>query len=103
LCNTPPDAAHALLERLRQAMAQLRIPHPAERPETPARQHAAPEPLRITVSIGFALHVPGERIEATLERADRALYAAKAGGRDRTVAETALLDPDTMASCRIGA
>ena len=103
LCNTPPDAAHALLERLRQAVAQLRIPRPAERPDAPACRDAAAEPLRVTVSIGFALYAPGERIEATLERADRALYAAKAGGRDRTVEGSAALDPDTVAACKIGA
>jgi len=103
LCNTPPDAARTLLERLRQTVAQLHVAHPAEPSGAPACRDAAPAPLRITISIGFALHVPGERVEATLERADRALYAAKAGGRDRTVAETALLDSDTVASCRIGA
>lgn len=103
LCNTPPDAARTLLERLRQTVAQLHVVHPAEPSGAPACRDAAPVPLRITISIGFALHVPGERVEASLERADRALYAAKAGGRDRTVAETVPLDPDTVASGRIGA
>jgi len=42
----------------------------------------APE-LRVTFSAGLALHVSGESWEATLERADQALYAAKREGRNR--------------------
>lgn len=47
------------------------------RPELPA--------LRVTVSMGVACVGADERLEAALERADFALYAAKAGGRDRVV------------------
>jgi diguanylate cyclase (GGDEF)-like protein len=43
--------------------------------------------LNVTASIGLASHCPGESVEATMCRADRALYAAKAGGRNRVVAE----------------
>ena len=42
-----------------------------------------PEPLRITVSMGIARLRPGETAGAWIERADRALYQAKNGGRDR--------------------
>ena len=42
-----------------------------------------PEPLRITVSMGIARLRPGETAAAWIERADRALYLAKNGGRDR--------------------
>jgi diguanylate cyclase (GGDEF)-like protein len=42
----------------------------------------APE-LTISVSIGLAQHRSGEEIEQTLQRADGALYRAKAGGRNR--------------------
>lgn len=35
-----------------------------------------------TISIGFTAHVPGESVDATLLRADQALYMAKAQGRN---------------------
>jgi diguanylate cyclase (GGDEF)-like protein len=37
----------------------------------------------VTVSVGVAIHYPGEGHEAFAARADEALYRAKAGGRDR--------------------
>lgn len=40
-----------------------------------------------TVSIGYALARPGRRLEELYRAADRALYEAKAAGRDRVVAE----------------
>lgn len=39
----------------------------------------------LTVSIGLAMHCPGETAEAWLARADAALYRAKGEGRDRVV------------------
>lgn len=52
--------------------------------------HAAPLPLPeapipITISIGLAVWRPSESSQEMLARADRALYAAKAQGRDRVV------------------
>ena len=41
--------------------------------------------LQLTVSIGLAQHLPGDTVERTLERADQALYRAKALGRNRVV------------------
>lgn len=43
------------------------------------------EPIQVTFSAGLAEHLSGEPIAATLERADKALYAAKAAGRNRCV------------------
>lgn len=39
--------------------------------------------LPVTISVGLAQRKPGESPQSLLERADRALYAAKSGGRDR--------------------
>lgn len=39
--------------------------------------------VALTVSIGVAAHLPAEDVANTLARADRALYAAKAAGRNR--------------------
>jgi diguanylate cyclase (GGDEF)-like protein/hemerythrin-like metal-binding protein len=40
----------------------------------------------VTVSIGAAEYTPGETLEGWVQRADQALYRAKANGRDRVVA-----------------
>lgn len=39
----------------------------------------------ITLSLGVAAHKPGDTLESLLERADEAVYAAKAAGRNRVV------------------
>lgn len=53
------------------------------------REQLAAAPLssagRVTFSAGVAWHRPGEALEDTIARADKALYQAKADGRDRTV------------------
>jgi diguanylate cyclase (GGDEF)-like protein len=49
---------------------------------------AAPEPgtmLKVTVSIGVAVLANGETLEQLIERADNALYRAKAAGRNTVV------------------
>jgi diguanylate cyclase len=47
--------------------------------------HLSGVPIRITVSVGLTEHIAGESVTQALERADRALYEAKAQGRNRTV------------------
>ena len=73
LCNTPPVPARELLERVRQAVATQHLARPGQ------------PPVQLTVSIGVACLRTGESLKEALERADRALYSAKAAGRDRVV------------------
>ncbi len=74
LCDTPAADAVALMERLRQAVQAMQVPVPQ-----------GDGPITVTVSIGLARHAPADPLAGTLERADQALYAAKAGGRNRVV------------------
>ena len=71
--ETPPGDPNVGLERLRSNLAI-----------SPASAHI-PE-LRVKFSAGLSRYRDGEAIGDTIERADRAVYAAKAGGRDQTVA-----------------
>lgn len=43
--------------------------------------------LRITISIGVSVFRKGDTSETVIERADKALYAAKGAGKDRVVSE----------------
>ncbi|MBI2295055.1 MAG: GGDEF domain-containing protein [Betaproteobacteria bacterium] len=71
----PEDVAQGA-ERIRAGVAELRLP-------------GVPPEYRVTASIGIATHRAGESVDATLERADRALYRAKNAGRNRTEAAPA--------------
>jgi diguanylate cyclase len=60
----------------------------AERPLAAMRGLAVkhgPHTIQVTVSIGFAVVHRGESVASWVERADKALYAAKQGGRNRAV------------------
>src|SRR6267143_1933122 len=74
LPETDAAGAHAIAERIRKAVGATS--HPTE-------QGA----IQVTVSIGLATSpCPGDSAEAVLEAADKALYRAKQGGRNRVVA-----------------
>jgi two-component system cell cycle response regulator len=70
-CATSGALARA--ERLRHALAAAPV-------DAGGRRHG------VTVSLGCAVLNPGETPEALVDRADQALYAAKAAGRDRAAA-----------------
>ncbi len=65
------ESARIVAERLRRNAG-----------EAPRTDEGVPAP---TISIGYTLHRPGESVDATLLRADEALYKAKADGRNRCV------------------
>ncbi len=54
--------------------------------------------LNATFSAGLTTYTVGESMEACIERADRALYEAKANGRDRTVVLPAHAQADSKAN-----
>jgi len=70
-----PSEAFAAADRLRHAVGDLQIPHPG-----------LGTGAVVTVSIGACVAEPGENIVDTIERADKLLYAAKKGGRNRVSA-----------------
>lgn len=70
LPDTPDDSAAHILDRLRAIIADL--------------DWSAFSPgMRVTISAGIATLMPNETPDAVLARADSALYAAKARGRNR--------------------
>jgi two-component system cell cycle response regulator len=75
--------AYSVAERLRRSIAEKPIAIPGEDGE-----------VGITVSIGVATaRGPADTPQALLRRADRALYAAKDGGRDQVICDGAKPPP----------
>lgn len=72
LPNTDGAGALVLAERLRAAIEGLSISH----------ESAA---VAVTASLGAAEYHTGESLESLVDRADRAMYAAKVGGRNRVI------------------
>ncbi len=72
LPEAPIDSAMAVAEKLRAAIAAIRLP-------------GVSGDLRMTASLGVAEGEPDESLELTLHRADQAMYRAKLAGRDRVV------------------
>lgn len=59
----------------------------AERLRSVVEEHAFPVERGITVSLGVSEYGPGDDADTLFARADRALYAAKRGGRNRVLGE----------------
>jgi diguanylate cyclase (GGDEF)-like protein/hemerythrin-like metal-binding protein len=72
------EGAMALAEKMRAAVAGIDFPGIGQ----------------VTMSLGVAQYAPGESLSRWIERADQALYAAKASGRNR--AQAALM-PEVIA------
>jgi diguanylate cyclase (GGDEF)-like protein/PAS domain S-box-containing protein len=74
LPDTSPDAARAIAESCVQAIAGLRIPHAGSE---------AGDAVTASLGVGTVAVAAESQPVDFLEAVDRALYAAKAGGRDR--------------------
>ena len=70
---TPTDRAMTLAEKVRTAIAGSRI----------RRKGNEQQVEHVTVSLGVAVYLAGEAAAQFIDRADQALYASKAAGRDR--------------------
>jgi|AZIJ01.1.fsa_nt_gi diguanylate cyclase (GGDEF)-like protein len=68
-----PESMKKPAQRLLEAVRNMQIPIPNA------------DPITLTVTLGLACVRRGEGLEAVVERADKALYAGKAAGRDRYV------------------
>ena len=73
LPGTGREGALAVAERVRAATEAAAFP-------------GLPPGRRVTVSVGVATYIRGEDVQAVLARADKALYQAKAAGRNQVVA-----------------
>lgn len=87
LPNTHLEGAMTVAEQLRAALASKTLRH----------RRTQQNYGTVTLSIGAALYRPGESLGQLLQRADEALYRAKAGGRNRVQAEVAQ-PPASLAS-----
>jgi diguanylate cyclase (GGDEF)-like protein len=73
--GTRQDDARVVLERLRSAVCAAGV------------FHGIAADLKVTFSAGLVEIAEGESQDAAIDRADRALYRAKQGGRDRVEAD----------------
>ncbi len=89
LHGTRLAAGAMVAERVRAAFADMQV-------ATPDGQE-----LRITASFGVAELVPGQSVDELFDRADRAMYEAKAGGRNRVVHDSQRAEPEDCPQLRL--
>jgi diguanylate cyclase (GGDEF)-like protein len=70
--NTDATTGYEVVERVRQGLATMPILYDGK------------ATLQITMSFGIALLDPDVSVEQSVDRADKAMYAAKAAGRNCT-------------------
>jgi diguanylate cyclase (GGDEF)-like protein len=70
--NTDATTGYEVIERVRQGLATMPILYDGK------------ATLQITMSFGIALLDPDVSVEQSIDRADKAMYAAKAAGRNCT-------------------
>ena len=75
LPSTPLEGAEEVAERIRGQLAAAQI------------VDSGGEVLPVTASFGVATYTGSESLEQVIDRADRAMYLAKSGGRNRVVAD----------------
>jgi diguanylate cyclase len=71
--GTDLQTGHAIVDRLREGIASL------------VHEANGKPAFHVTVSFGIAVLAPDASVEQSIERADKALYSAKASGRNRAV------------------
>lgn len=90
LSHTSQSGALIVAEQLRAAVEGLVVPD----------GHGGHVP--VTAPFGVACLVADDTLDSLVERADRAMYAAKVGGRNRVVVAASELEPVRLASDCIG-
>lgn len=74
MSRTAAEGAQECAQRIQKTVAEIKFP-------------GFPASFGITLSIGLTMYQPRESIDQIIARADRALYQAKAEGRNRVVVE----------------
>ena len=74
--STTLDHAHEVADRMRVAIAAQSI-----------RLDNAGHVLQVTASFGVATLAPSRSVEDSIDRVDKAMYEAKASGRNRVAVE----------------
>jgi diguanylate cyclase (GGDEF)-like protein len=76
LPSTPLQGAEQVAERVRETLEGADI------------QDGNGDVIPVTASFGVATYALGETLEQVIDRADRAMYLAKSGGRNRVICDT---------------